>query len=343
MEFIIPNFRNKSVEKILHRLGFKNLTKFDFDSYYRFKKSDLFFSILKSGDFRDDSGFYFTYGEFSCLSTVDANDLNFQRFPENVTLFASSFAGGASGYPLCFENIKQSKKEQIIDSNRKVQQVIVTQHLSKCGAKYFLPYAGFFSERAKRDEYILNNNIKNTLEDYESLLQNKDVKFLNIKNKDSFYFLGNEIIDSTVIPREKSLDLENPEDNLKRVFSNIVLGDDYVEDFFVKSGFQDNLKVFFELTNDGFDQTLKFFSVDFSKKSPIVDFSGFAWREIKTQKSSEYLRKLRIKVRKDSFMWVLKNNIPFEELSIGFQCRIDRIPDIYNVDFWYHFTNKYIN
>jgi len=46
------------------------------------------------------------------------------------------------------------------------------------------------------------------------------------------------------------------------------------------------------------------------------------------------MRKLRIKVRKNSFDWVLKNNAPFEDLSIGFQYKIDRVPDIYNVNFW---------
>jgi len=39
---------------------------------------------------------------------------------------------------------------------------------------------------------------------------------------------------------------------------------------------------------------------------------------------------------------VLKNNMPFEDMSIGFQCRIDRVPDFYNVAFWNHFTNVYI-
>ena len=28
--------------------------------------------------------------------------------------------------------------------------------------------------------------------------------------------------------------------------------------------------------------------------------------------------------------------------KLGFQCRIDRNPDIYNVKFWDHFTNAYI-
>ena len=36
MEFIIPEFKSKSVEKILLKLGFNNLTNFRFDSYYQF-------------------------------------------------------------------------------------------------------------------------------------------------------------------------------------------------------------------------------------------------------------------------------------------------------------------
>ena len=34
--------------------------------------------------------------------------------------------------------------------------------------------------------------------------------------------------------------------------------------------------------------------------------------------------------------------LPWEDLLIGFQARIKRYPDVYNVDFWYHFTNIYV-
>ena len=33
--------------------------------------------------------------------------------------------------------------------------------------------------------------------------------------------------------------------------------------------------------------------------------------------------------------------LPWEDLLIGFQTKIKRFQDIYNVDFWYHFTNIY--
>ena len=46
---------------------------------------------------------YFSNGEFSSLIDVDSNAINFFRLPE-VSLYATSYKGGASGYPLMFEN-----------------------------------------------------------------------------------------------------------------------------------------------------------------------------------------------------------------------------------------------
>ena len=134
----------------------------------------------------------------------------------------------------------------------------------------------------------------------------------------------------------------NPETFIQKVFSDIYIDSDYIQNFFVKSNFRDNLKVYFELTNEDFFETLKFFSVDFSSTVPIVIFKEFNWEKIKSEYNSQDIRKLRLKVRKDSFYWVIKNNMPFEDLSIGFQCKIDRVPDTYNVNFWNHFTNIYI-
>ena len=73
-------------------------------------------------------------------------------------------------------------------------------------------------------------------------------------------------------------------------------------------------------------------------------FPNFDWEKEKWEKDSiNSNSQLLIKVRQDSFNWVVKNKYPLEDLSIGFQCRIDRNPDVYNVKFWNHFTNVYIN
>ena len=51
----------------------------NFEQQYQFKNTDLIFTIFKSGDLRDDSGFYFSAGNFKGLLTVDANNLNFLK------------------------------------------------------------------------------------------------------------------------------------------------------------------------------------------------------------------------------------------------------------------------
>ena len=50
-----------------------------------------------------------------------------------------------------------------------------------------------------------------------------------------------------------------------------------------------------------------------------------------------------IRVRKDALNTVLNNKLPFEDLLIGFQCRVNRKPNIYNFKFWNYFTNVYID
>jgi len=60
------------------------------------------------------------------------------------------------------------------------------------------------------------------------------------------------------------------------------------------------------------------------------------------KKEKHAFNSLHIKVRQDSFLWVIFNQMPWEDLSIGFQCKIDRVPNVYNVDFWHHFTNNYL-
>ena len=63
-------------------------------------------------------------------------------------------------------------------------------------------------------------------------------------------------------------------------------------------------------------------------------------RDILENKNTKKI--LMLKVRKESFLNTIYNKLPWEDLLIGFQCKVIRNPNVYNVNFWYHFTNKYI-
>ncbi len=156
---IVPNFVTKSTEKFIQELGFKNIHVLDFNIQYNLEGSDLIISLLKSGDFREDSGIYFSNGEFTGLLGVDANMLNFERFP-NVDFYASSFAGGASGYPLMFDNFQLEEKIKMSLRDKNFLKKKNFNYLKKISPNYFMPYAGFFSEKLKRDKIININNKK---------------------------------------------------------------------------------------------------------------------------------------------------------------------------------------
>jgi hypothetical protein len=47
-----------------------------------------------------------------------------------------------------------------------------------------------------------------------------------------------------------------------------------------------------------------------------------------------------MRCRSDVFRYALQEGLPWEEISIGFQARFYREPDVYNADFWNHFQNK---
>ncbi|MDC0125308.1 MBL fold metallo-hydrolase, partial [Candidatus Pelagibacter sp.] len=64
---IVPNFISGATFKFIEELGFKKIIKLDFAKEYRFKQTNLIISILKSGDFREDSGIYFSIGKFTAL------------------------------------------------------------------------------------------------------------------------------------------------------------------------------------------------------------------------------------------------------------------------------------
>ena len=50
-------------------------------------------------------------------------------------------------------------------------------------------------------------------------------------------------------------------------------------------------------------------------------------------------RYLCIKVRRYSLSYAIKNSLPWEEFSIGFQSRFTRHPNVYNFSFWDYFQN----
>lgn len=341
---ITPKFKNNSTANYLKSLGFKNIITLDFGYEYFSKDLGVCISLLKSGDFRDDSGLYFSNGNFKAIFSVDTNFLNFLELPKDITLLASSFAGGASGYPLCFTNISDKRKNDIVNRNINSLRITNQKMLKTTNAKYFLPYAGFFTESAERDKFIKNNNHKNEINTYDSICKNNKTKLLNLDKKQNFFFEGEKIYkEFENCKKETLLDKNQNEyiDMAKKMYYNI--NRDEITNYFNESNFKEKLILKIILTDDYFSKFFLGFTVNFLDSKPSVNYFDKEHDiEIDKIKNEFQANLIEIKVRKEAFLEIISEKLPWEDLLIGFQTRIKRLPDLYNANFWYYFTNVYI-
>ena len=335
---VVPNFKTKATENYIKDLGFKNIQILDFNKQYKLHNTDLILSILKSGDFREDSGIYFSNGEFTGLLSVDANMINFDRLPK-VDFYGSSFAGGASGYPLMFDNYKLEEQIKISMRDKNFTKKKIFDRLKKMSPKYFLPYAGFFSEKLERDKKIYENNKKNSIDEYVLFCKKKNIKLLNVLKNDFYKFNGSNLISKNNINKKMTKDLvpEKYVRYFKKEFDEI--DEDYIKEYFLKSNFKDNLLLYICLTDDNFKFLNLNYLIDFSDSK--TKFTKIPKFKASFLKENPKLKKLMLKIRKESFLNTIYNKLPWEDLSIGFQCKVLRNPNLYNVNFWHHFTNIY--
>jgi len=334
---VVPNFITNSTGLLLQDLGFSNIHNLNFENQYQLKNTELIFTIFKSGDLRDDSGFYFSAGNFKGLLTVDANNLNFLKLP-SVDLFASSFAGGAHGYPLNCENYELKDRVKMLDNDRKFIKKTKYKYLEKIKPKFFLPYAGFFKEVLKRDEVYIKYNKKNIVKDYTNFCKKLDIEILDVEENTIFNFNKNKNVKFGTYKGKYYIDI-NENDYLeyfKEKYKKIDLN--YIKNYFENSKFHDDSILFISLTGDNFENNNCCFQVNFTKKITFTILEAKNLNEL-LQSKNNYLF---MKIRKESFLNTIYNKRSWEDISIGFQNKQFRKPNIYNSKFWFHFSNVYV-
>jgi CMP-N-acetylneuraminate monooxygenase len=333
-------------------LGFCNLHALDFGRIFEVENSGVFLSLLRAGDFRDDSGLVLAHGDFTALLTVDSNRLNQFVLPERPSILLTAFAGGATGYPLCFDMYGQKQKDTIVTRNRNAMLSSVEEYVSACNPRAYMPYAGYFTERAPRDSYINSHNCKNGAADIIAYITRKHENLLGIDPTATnlVHWRGGAFTTATV-PRPPLAVVDS--DFVAHWISKIdVPQSGYdgkaVARYFAGSAFQDDLVLYLVPTDDDFVPLPEVdgLVVDFRGTNPVAGLSKAPdvdrQYELDAAVDSTDVRRKRIRVRAGSLMRVVYDGLPWEDILIGFQCRVHRTPDVYNSNFWFHFTNKYI-
>lgn len=334
IQIITPKFQSSSSAKYLDILGFKNIKELDFLDIYEIG-NDFKISILKSGDFRDDSGLYIDINGYQILLTVDSNFLNNHVLPNRIDFLMTAFASGASGFPLCYENYNESEKQEIIERNRNSAVSNVVEYVKVTKPKYYMPYAGMFEERASRDNYIKESNLKNNFITYQHALKKTPTSLIKPD-------LSKKIIikdDSVSMEDLKGLTLQK--EDVSFYIESFKKENSYdpkqVIEYFKNSNFHSNQILYIIPTDDDFKPI---------NTNPIyINFQTQEFEEINVMDinlSQKGYRIMKLKIRFEALMGVINNFLPWEDMAIGFQLRIYRTPNSYESNFWYHFTNNYI-
>lgn len=340
---IVPSFKTKSTLVPLEHMGFTNVKPLAFNQIYQINEQ-CYVSILKSGDFRDDSGLYISYGKKQALITVDSSALNHYHLPTNIDLLATSFAAGASGHPWCFDHYDHDKKLNIAKNRHKSVQLSILKYIDACKPKTYLPYAGYFSEDAPRDHYIKTNNNKNTPDIIKELVASKysEIKFIDPTISDHITISQSISTSKNSARRKHEIALDTIKEYISQeTLPNIEKFHIQLVEYFKNCDFRDNLILYLIPCDSDFNEFEQGLIIDFTdlnniKIHPSADI-------LTSYKSDEVSQKqLLIKVRGTLLWQIVERFKSWEELSIGFHCRIHRKPDVYNSDFWYHFSNIYI-
>lgn len=343
---IIPNFKSKSTERPLKNMGFTNIQALAFNQIYQIGEKGLHVSILKSGDFRDDSGLYLNCNNKQILATVDSSNLNQHVLPTNLDLLTTSYSAGASGHPWCFDHYSEEQKKAISQKRHLSIKNSMIEYIKVCKPKAYMPYAGYFEESAIRDKYIKDNNVKISVKETKELVHKIDntITFIDptindqIILSDSIKIQPSKVIRDDHYPQSVISSYLNKESSPNdSEFSAQIYA------YFKHADFIDNLILYLVPCDEDFNYLSNGSSIDFSQKTTSIQAYP-SEKELYTHYDEEIdnKRKLLLRIRTPQLWDVISNMKSWEELSIGFHCRIHRKPDVYNSDFWFHFSNNYV-
>ena len=118
------------------------------------------------------------------------------------------------------------------------------KYIEQIRPTYFLPYAGFFKEKLKRDDIYIKYNKKNVTKDYKRICKKYNVKLLNPEKENIFEFFKDKRLKSSVYKKKYFKDI-SPKKYLNyfiKKYQKIDL--EYIKDYFLNCNFHDKSKLY---------------------------------------------------------------------------------------------------
>jgi CMP-N-acetylneuraminate monooxygenase len=206
----------------------------------------------------------------------------------------------------------------------------VKDAVRRCAPRAYLPFASFFTEAHPADAEIRSLNRKVCPEEIRAALAHSSPE------TQSWLARPGEWLDIADLSRSGGSEPVPPDWDFAtylapieacRHFAPLDRPEEILR-YFEWAGFRSDLVLQVIETDDDFQPL---------GHAWLIDLSG---PRLLAARPSTPHRYLRLRVRGDVFRHTLRYGLPWDEISIGFNARMYREPNVYNLDFWSHFQNR---
>jgi CMP-N-acetylneuraminate monooxygenase len=325
-----PDFPGRTGLRLLRQAGLTNITLCRFNRWY-YLSQDARFMLFEDSTGKDDSGLLVEYKGHRLLNTVDASaGLNHSSLPRPVDMLLTAFAGGAGGHPVCWrEQYSEEQIEARVNRNLQAEARHALLMAEQTEPQVLVPFAGYFEVAHPADAEIKSLNRKNKPEDICRMVRDHYPEIQTwLPHSGQTFDLATRRAETPPTPDEPpDYDFDSHLVEMRAALDFAPLQTlQGIRRYFKWAGYRGDLVLQIIETDESFKVPLREFWLDFSEPDLLV--SG---------RPARPHRYMRMKVRAEVFRFVLKNCLPWEEISVGFQARFYREPDIYSYEFWHHF------
>lgn len=327
---IVPQFESDACERHVRAAGLPNVRAVAFERWLELTP-DLRIMILRDGAAAGDSGLLLEYKGHRILNAVDCGDMNAGRLPEGVDLLMTSFSRGASGFPVCWGELLDSERMHAWiqkDHGNAVRRVCET--VRRCRPRAYLAFASFFTEAHPADAAIRQLNTKVSPEEICGAVERASPGTL------AWNPSPGDRLDLADLSLVRGRPPQRPEWDFARHLAPVEACRGFapldtpsgILRYFEWSGYRGDLVLHIIETDDAFEPL---------GREWLLDLAVPRLLDVRPAAPHRYLR---MRVRGDVFRHTLRYGLPWDEISIGFNARMYREPDVYNIDFWSHFQNR---
>lgn len=332
IKIYVPDFDDCRLEKLVRKLGFKNIISMHPGELYSL--SDKINAVsFTSGSFWNDNILYLQLGGFNLLNVNDAGfNWNIPKIIGKVDMVCSQFSP-ASGYPATWTHIDTSKKLELMKERNLGILKMMKQIVDLCDADYLVPFANFNELYQPSHRKFVELQPKNRLISVLNFFKNEKVKILDLLPGESWNGEDNNFIRK--INREIFYEKEflfnylDEKFNLKNnneIDSNFNLTHNEIQDYFKKF-------IGSELTKKIGIYTV--FINLYSKDKKLNALIHFKNGEISYEPKEQTCEaNMTMSCPGRIIQDIIRKDLSWDEISSGYWSTFSRNPDTYNIALW---------